>query len=200
MMPLIFSELASVYRPYEINNPAHPIAAANGQFLLITQEAYVAVGGHRAVGRSVLEDVELATNVKRSRRGIWFRYAPDALATRMYRGLDDMMEGWAKNLALLFPHALKLAAWRLLDIILLLLPLALWMDPYLILWQRAAILLIWARTLWRFYSRVARSNFSPVDVAVSPLALPLFIYLLIRSWYLHHVLRRVRWKGRSYPA
>ncbi len=30
-----------------------------------------------------------------------------------------------------------------------------WLAP----WQRGVILLIWVRTLWRFYSRVARSNF-----------------------------------------
>ena len=49
--------------------------------------------------------------------GLRFRYAPDALSTRMYRGFGDMVEGWTKNLALLFPHALSLAAWRLLDIL-----------------------------------------------------------------------------------
>ena len=200
LMPLIFSELASVYRPHEVSDPAKSIAAANGQFLLVERAAYFAVGGHKAVGRSVLEDVDLAYNIKRSRRGIRFRYAPDALSTRMYRGFGDMVEGWTKNLALLFPHALTLAAWRLLDIVLLLLPLALWADPFLILWQKAAIVLIWVRTLWRFYSRVSRSNFGALDVAISPLALPLFLYLLLKSWYLHHVTRRVTWKGRSYGA
>jgi glycosyltransferase involved in cell wall biosynthesis len=200
LMPLIFSELASVYRSHEVNDPAKSLAAANGQFLLVEREAYVAVGGHRAVGRSVLEDVDLAYNIKRSRRGIRFRYAPDALSTRMYSGFGDMMEGWAKNLFLLFPHALTLAAWRVLDIILLLLPLAIWLDPFLIRWQAAAIILIWARTLYRFYSRVARSNFGALNVAISPLALPLFIYLLIKSWYLHKIVHRVTWKGRSYTS
>jgi len=200
LMPLIFSELASVYRPHEVSDPAKPIAAANGQFLLIERDAYFAVGGHRAVGRSVLEDVDLAYAIKRSRRGLRFRYAPDALSTRMYRGFADMVEGWSKNLALLFPHALTLAAWRTLDIVLLLLPIAIYADPFLILWQRTAIILIWVRTLWRFYSRVARAHFSALDTAISPLALPLFVYLLVKSWYLHKFIRRVTWKGRTYTG
>ena len=198
LMPLVFSELAAVYPPAQVNDPGRRVAAANGQFLLVEREAYFAVGGHRAVGRSVLEDVDLANHIKRSKRRIRFRYAPDALSTRMYRGFGDMVEGWSKNLVLLFPHALSLAAWRLLDIALLLLPLVLVPLRYLVWWQQAVILLIWLRTLFRFYGRVARSHFSRVDCALSAFALPLFIGLLIRSWMEHKVFHRITWKGRQY--
>lgn len=200
LMPLIFSELASVYPSAEVNDPAKRVAAANGQFLMAEREAYFAVGGHRMVGRSVLEDVDLAYNIKRSKRNLWFRYAPDALSTRMYRGFGDMFEGWTKNLVLLFPHALVLAAWRLLDIVLLLLPVLLFLYPHLVLWQQGAILVLWLRNLWRFYSRVARSNFSFFDCAISVFALPLFILLLVRSWMKHKIFHQVGWKGRVYSS
>ncbi len=198
LMPLIFSELVMVYPPAQVNDPATRIAAANGQFVLVEREAYFAVGGHRAVGRSVLEDVDLAWNVKRSKRTLRFRYAPDALATRMYVGFSDMVEGWSKNLAMLFPHALTLAAWRTLDVALLLLPLVLIPLSYLILWQKAVIVAIWLRTLFRFYARVAKSNFSAVDVAISPVALPLLIVLLLRSYLNHKLFHQIAWKGREY--
>jgi glycosyltransferase involved in cell wall biosynthesis len=202
LMPLVFSELASVYKMSDVNDPEKRIAAANGQFLMVEREAYFAAGGHRAVGRSVLEDVDLARNIKRAAtrnggRGIRFRYAPDALSTRMYEGFGDMVEGWTKNLALLFPHALQLAAWRTLDALLFLLPLTLWVFPYLVLWQKAAIVLVWVRTGIRFYRRVARSNFPLMDCAISPLGLPLFIALLLRSWMQHRMLHVVMWKGRE---
>jgi glycosyltransferase involved in cell wall biosynthesis len=198
LMPLVFSELTSVYPLAQVHDPKRPLAAANGQFLMVERGAYFAVGGHRAVGRSVLEDVELADLVKSSGRGLWFRYAPDALSTRMYFGFSDMVEGWTKNLALLFPHALTLAAWRLLDIALLLLPVILIPLSYLVWWQQVAIWLIWARTLLRFYRRVARSNFDAFDCAISVFALPLFIWLLVRSWMKHRWLHQVAWKGREY--
>jgi glycosyltransferase involved in cell wall biosynthesis len=199
VMPLVFSELASVYPPNQVNDPDRRLAAANGQFLLVESDAYFSVGGHRAVGMSVLEDVALARNIKRGRRVIRFRYAPEALSTRMYRSTADMIEGWTKNLALLFPRPIYLAAWRVLDLLLFvgLLVLALGM-PWLVSWQRTAILLLWARTLWRFYARVARSNFPVVDVASSILGIPLFVYLLLRSVMQHHVKKSVSWKGRSY--
>ena len=52
---------------------------------------------------NILEDVALARAVKRSGRKIRFRYAPDAVRTRMYRNYRQLRDGWTKNLALLFP-------------------------------------------------------------------------------------------------
>src|ERR1700676_1050254 len=49
IMPVIFAELAAAYRPSEVNDPASPAAAANGQYILISREAYDAVGGHATV-------------------------------------------------------------------------------------------------------------------------------------------------------
>lgn len=200
LMPLIFSELASVYPPAKVNDPDDRTAAANGQFLMVKREVYFAAGGHRAIGRSVLEDVALAATVKRARNNIRLRYAPDALSTRMYGGFGDMVEGWTKNLAVLFPHSLQLAFWRLLDVSLILLPVLLWLLPYLETWKRLAILALWIRSLVRFYQRVARAHFPVLDTAISPLGLPLLIYLLAASWIQHHVRHTVRWKGRSYRA
>lgn len=201
VMPLVFSELASVYRMAEINDPKRGIAAANGQFLMIERETYFALDGHRAVAGDVLEDVALARTVKQSRRIIRFRYAPDALSTRMYRTTRDMIEGWTKNLAVLFPRPIYLAGWRMLDLVLYFgLPLLAVAIPWLIAWQRWALMLVWVRTLWRFYSRVARSNFSAVDVCLSIAGVPLFIFLLVRSTLHHRMRRSVVWKGRNYPT
>ena len=198
LMPLIFSELASVYPPAKINDPNDRTAAANGQYLLAERESYFAVGGHKAIGRSVLEDVELAHRIKRARHSIRLRYAPDALSTRMYHGFGDMVEGWTKNLTLLFPHTLRLALWRLLDVFLLLLPVLIWLLPYLVTWQRIAIVALWARTLLRVYQRIARAHFPLLDSAIAPFALPLFVYLLLSSLVKHRILHTVSWKGREY--
>ena len=201
VMPLVFSELASVYPPKQVNDPAKRIAAANGQFLLVESESYFAVGGHRGVGLEVLEDVAIARRIKRSNRKIRFRYAPDALATRMYRTLPEMVEGWTKNLALLFPSPIYLALWRILDLALFLgIPAIAFSWPFLTSLQRGLLLLIWLRTLWRFYARVARSNFPALDCALAIAGVPLFVYLLVRSYVDHRIKKTVRWKGRSIPT
>ncbi len=200
LMPLIFSELALAYPPLKVSDPTSRLAAANGQFLLIRRDAYVKIGGHEAVADSILEDVDLANLVKRSKLGLRFRYAPDALSTHMYRTFGQMFEGWTKNLALLFGNCLALAAWRLLDMVLLtglpLLAVIMRNRPLAL----SALLLLWFRALWRFFARVAKSNFGAGDCALSVLGLPLFAVVLVRSWFDHTIRRRVAWKGREYPA
>jgi len=201
VMPLVFSELASVYPSKQVNDPVSSLAAANGQFILVERDAYFSVGGHRSIGKDILEDVALAHNIKRGPRIIRFRYAPEALSTRMYKTTSEMVEGWTKNLALLFPKPVALALWRILDLLLFLGLPALALGLYwLQSWQRSVILLLWIRTLWRFYSRVARSNFPWSDVAISILGVPFFAYLLVRSVIHHRIKRHVAWKGRRYDT
>lgn len=207
LMPLVFSELAMAYPPAKVSDPNQRIAAANGQFLLVEREAYRKIGGHVSVKDRVLEDVELAFLAKRRRVGLRLRYAADALSTRMYRTTGAMIEGWTKNLALLFNNALATAFWKVLDIVLLiglpLLTVRLWnarFSPHALEWLGAGwvLLLLWLRTLFRFYARVAKSNFPFVDCAISPLGLPLFAVLLYISWFKHRVVKQVSWKGRTY--
>ena len=209
LMPLVFCELALAYPPAKVSDPAQRIAAANGQFLLVEREAYRKLGGHASVAGEVLEDVELAVLAKRRRVGLRFRYADDIVSARMYRTTAAMVEGWTKNLKLLFDNALMLAIFRAVDIVLLFgLPVLAWelwtarLGAHGLEWMGAGwiLALLWLRTLFRFYRRVAKSNFSFLDCAISPLGLPLFVVLLYRSWFQHRILKRVSWKGRSYAA
>jgi glycosyltransferase involved in cell wall biosynthesis len=209
LMPLVFCELALAYPTAKVSDPVERIAAANGQFLLIEREAYRKLGGHVSVADKVLEDVQLAFLAKRRKIGLRFRYAEDALAARMYRTTGSMIEGWTKNLALLFNNALMLAAWRALDFVLLfglpVLTIELWNSRLAFKslgWLTAGwiLALLWMRTLVRFYARVAKSNFPLKDCAITPLGLPLFVGLLYRSWFQHRILKRVSWKGREYKS
>ncbi len=207
LMPLVFCELALAYPPAKVSDPVQRVAAANGQYLLVEREVYRRLGGHQAVKDKVLEDVELAFIAKRRKIGLWFRYAADAVSTRMYRSTGAMLEGWTKNLALLFDNALSLAMWRVLDCFLLfglpVLAFELWNAHFTarsLAWLGAGwvMVLLWLRNLVRFYARVAKSNFPFLDCAITPLGLPLFVFLLYRSWFQHKVLKQVSWKGRTY--
>lgn len=201
VMPLVFSELASVYPMKQVNDPENRLAAANGQFLLVERDAYFSVGGHRAVGPSVLEDVALARNIKRGPRVIRFRYAPEALSTRMYGTTPEMVEGWTKNLAVLMPRPIGLAIWRVLDVVLFFgLPLCAVLVPPKIPYQWLVFFLLWVRTVFRFYNRVARSHMATADVLVSIVGVPMFVYLLLRSVVHHRINKSVAWKGRSYKT
>jgi hypothetical protein len=58
--------------------------------------------------------------------------------------------------------------------------------------------LVWLRGLWGFFSRVSKSNFPLVDRVIALFGLPVFAWLLVRSFMAVRVSHRVVWKGRSY--
>jgi glycosyltransferase involved in cell wall biosynthesis len=190
-LPVVFAELARQYPPSIVSDPISPIAAANGQFILILREAYEAVGGHAAVAGDILEDVALARAVKRSARKIRFRYAPDAVRTRMYRNYRQLRDGWTKNLALLFPGPGRLAAKTL----------TLWIIPWVTLPLAFAHywwIVICVISLIYLVARVGRANFNRGTELLGALfGMPMFSYLLLRSKRAH-ARGIVPWKGRTY--
>lgn len=98
LIPYVYCRLARKFSFDEVNDPAKPAAAANGQFLLIRRDVYQAVGGHASVAREVLEDVALARRVKAAGHRIWFASGKGIVRVRMYRTFGAMWEGWKKNL------------------------------------------------------------------------------------------------------
>ena len=201
VMPVIFAELAATYRPSLVSDPASPVAAANGQYLLISREAYDAVGGHAAVGTSLLEDVALARRVKASGRKIFFRYGADVARTRMYRSFGQLQEGWTKNLALLFRSPVRLAVLRLTEFVLIagsviaaLSEGATGQTAPAIASGILALILITIQQ-----RRIRAAHFAEDANVLSLIALPLFSYLLWRSQRFHKV-GKVTWKGRSAHA
>jgi GT2 family glycosyltransferase len=101
IQPVVFGLLDQWYPLARVNDPAAPIAAANGIFILAARDAYEAAGGHRAVAGEILEDVALARRIKTGGGRIAFVDGADLVAARMYAGLAAIRRGWVKNLYLL---------------------------------------------------------------------------------------------------
>jgi hypothetical protein len=79
-------------------SPRPSLAAANGQFLVVTRSGYDRAGGHAAVRDEVLEDIALLRAVKRSGgRGVPVDGSRLA-ACRMYDGWPAVRDGYAKSL------------------------------------------------------------------------------------------------------
>ena len=199
VMPVIFAELAVTYRPRDICNPAMPAAAANGQYLLVSREAYDAVGGHAAIATEILEDVALARAVKGTGRKIVLLHGSGAVRTRMYRKFAQLREGWTKNLALLFPRPVRLAVLRGAEFLVILggalvsVEAALRSLPTLAALAAAITLVTYAL----FLKRIVRAHFSRKSNLLALFGLPLFSYLLLLSRLLYKR-GKIEWKGRSY--
>jgi epoxyqueuosine reductase len=180
-------------------------AIANGQFLLFRREAYESFGGHRAVKDEVVEDLALAQVVKREGYVLRIRRAHFDLATRMYRSLSHLVEGWSKNIVQgglqTFPRPLR----PLIAPLSLTTGVGLWLAPPLaLLLSSIGVLgpawLIWSAVvwgisvvLWIHFSR--RMGAPAVYGLLYPLGALIGTYIFLLSWSRG---RRVVWKGRSY--
>jgi glycosyltransferase involved in cell wall biosynthesis len=205
VLPVVFAELARQYPPSKVSDPSSAIVAANGQYILVKREAYDAVGGHAAIADSILEDVALARAVKKSGRRIRFRYAADAVRTRMYRNFRQLRDGWTKNLALLFPKPGQLA---IQHVVFFLASVGIgWTVLRLLLTGKAGLFLTMnpaqlsgASVLFLIYyliSFLRPAHFPWKANLLAPFGVPIFAYLLLRSMHAHRK-GSISWKGRVY--
>lgn len=72
-------------------------AAACGQFMLFTREAYRAAGGHEAVARSIVDDVELSKRVLEAGYSVEMFNGTGSVACRMYDSHAALFAGFRKN-------------------------------------------------------------------------------------------------------
>lgn len=180
-------------------------AIANGQYMLFTRIAYDAIGGHEAVKDEVVEDLVLAQRVKRAGLRLRIRGALDGLATRMYRSLGQLVEGWSKNIVLGGLRSLPPWLRPVMPPLSLAFGVALWIAPPLALLASlggvgGASLLLWSGTVsalsavtWALFTR--QMGAPAMYGLLYPLGAAMGAYIFTRAWARG---RRIEWKGRRY--
>ncbi len=198
LIPFIYLRLAQRFSFDEVNDLSSKAAAANGQFLMITREAYDAVGGHAAVHNSVLEDVALARRVKSAGFRIWFASGFGIVRVRMYRSFSAMWEGWKKNLFQLmggttgavFSEFESAFPWMILVILIIgmKLPVAMFAGVILLLLRQLS------------YGAALSRNHFPFKYIIYYLP-AVFMYAGV-LWASHesYAKGKVTWKGREYSV
>jgi cellulose synthase/poly-beta-1,6-N-acetylglucosamine synthase-like glycosyltransferase len=198
LIPFIYLRLAQRFSFDEVNDPSFKAAAANGQFLMITREAYDAVGGHAAIHNSVLEDVALAHRVKSAGFRIWFASGFGIVRVRMYRSFSAMWEGWKKNLFQLmggttgsvFAEFESAFPWMILVILIIgiKLPVAMFAGVILLLLRQIS------------YGMALSRNHFPFKYIIYYLP-AIFMYAGV-LWASHesYAKGKVTWKGREYSV
>jgi glycosyltransferase involved in cell wall biosynthesis len=208
VLPYVYCRLAREY-PYErVSNPDDPLAAANGQWLLISRSAYESLGGLAAVRGEVLDDVALARRAKQAGARIYFARGHDVASTRMYRRFGEMWEGWSKNLFPLFGRRRKAVAAALAEALIDLFTLtlvfvgagvaALAPASGLPLLGAALALMVWR--VRRYWGDLRRNHYPLPCTYYYLLGSLLFAALMLNSARLYRRGASVRWKGREYPV
>lgn len=177
------------------------LAIAYGPFILVTRDAYVASGGHRANPGSIVDDVQLARSVKATGGSIRLVDGTDLVETAWYRSVGDIWTGFAKNAYAALDHNPWLASATLLVLAPLLLSPVLRVAlgllegsvPGLAVWL--VLLMLANRALTSVYGRdpLWSTILHPVTVAFWAATLAWSIVLATTD-------REVLWKGRMVPT
>ena len=181
--------------------PIPALAIAAGQFMLFRKTAYAAIGGHRAVRRSVLDDVSLAQRVAKAGLPWSLVDGKTRISVRMYRSRKEVWDGLSKNLFAIFgcnlPFFCFVWAWLFW---------VAWEPPLLLVLRATRALSVPPETLIPAYLATGlgvllwlisdlRFRIPLFQAAVYPVTMLLMLFIAVRSmtW---HVLGRGTWKGR----
>ena len=145
------------------------------------------------------EDVALAQAYARAGRDIFLVHAVEFMATRMYKSLAEIIEGWSKNLALGVPLMLPpIAIVRRLAPYVMWLPVLAWVVPPIV-WAFTGSPVAAASTVFSLliWAEVYRREGAPLKyVLLYPLGAMMVAFIMLRSAWRGG--RRVEWRGRVY--
>jgi chlorobactene glucosyltransferase len=207
VMPQIWLLLGLRYHPDRVNRARRERdVIANGQFILVTREAYEAVGTHAVVRHEVAEDLALAQAFFRSGRRVFFAFAHSLMETRMYSSLAQIIEGWSKNVYLggrrSFPNEPLL---QFLVPVMLAIAFLFWLLPPVMLvvaWSaggtgQAALAATGLSAL--FWMLISHGMRIPILYGLGyPLGALVALYIAARSTWRGS--RLVEWRGRTYQV
>ena len=173
-----------------------------GPCMLCGRKEYFALGGHSMVKGEVLEEIALAARASRQGLPVTCYGGRGAISFRMYpNGFRDLVEGWSKGFgsgafAVQIPFLLLTIAWVTGCF-------RAWVDPLRVLLTpgmpgialAALVYILYALQVAWMLARIGR--FRWWTSAFFPIPLVFFALIMVRSLVLIHVLRRVKWRGRT---
>jgi chlorobactene glucosyltransferase len=108
LIPVLFWLAYSLF-PFPLMNAfsSIPLSFGNGQFMMFRRDAYLAVGGHRAIRNNVFDDMTLADRVRKSGIRTLVVDGSRFISCRMYAGLAEAFRGLCKNIFALFRRVLS---------------------------------------------------------------------------------------------
>lgn len=156
LLPAIYVYRDPKWMPGFLKKRMRPsFAAANGQCLAFKKKTYLEIGGHKSVKNKIVEDVELAKNIKAMGYKLRMFNGLDSIQCRMYRSEKEMFQGLRKNFLAGFSNSISLF------ILFALIHLVVFILPFITL----MVSLIMGYSILQFYS-----------------VIPVSIILLHRLW------------------
>ena len=176
-----------------VNDGLRATAAAAGGTMLVRRHALDRIGGIGAISGALIDDVALASRIKRGGR-IWLGHSELARSVRPYPDLASVWRMIARSAytQLRLSPSLLVLSTILMTLLFLLPPIATFGGSSI----GAAAWLVMAAT---FVPTLRRFRLSLAWLPLLPLTAAFYIAATIGSAWSHHAGRGAVWKSRAYP-
>lgn len=210
LQPIAGAILMISFPLHKSNNPASPVAFANGQYILIRRDLYDRIGTHEALKGFFLEDIAMAKAAKALKGPMMVVPSPTLYQTRMYKNFKEIWHGWSRIYYYIFEkHVVRLCLSILLIFVVSLMPvfcaigLAAWwivqgsLSNYAagIFGVAIAQLVIMRLTVFRYY---ALSGSNPYYSILNPIGCMIMIGILADSIRKIYSKKGMTWRGTTY--
>jgi chlorobactene glucosyltransferase len=179
------------------------LSATIGQFMLFRREAYLKIGGYKAVRHHAVDDLALGRRIKA--HGLRWRLVDGGqrIRCRMYHNFSQVYQGLSKNLFATFEYKIPqfLFVWLWLGFvfwgplaILVLVLVGLQFSPCSLILATIAVavaLFLWGITHWRFAFPLYLTLLYPITILLS-------VIIAFNSMVLT-LTNRATWKDRTLP-
>lgn len=172
--------------------------AACGQFMAFKRNAYEEIGGHAAVKNNIVEDVELAKNIKRAGFSMNMYHGKGAVSCRMYFSRMELWQGFRKNFFAGFNYnLLPFFLIGILHILVFILPIV--ALPFLLANSNLILLLCFIAIGTMFFQRFIIDlwfSWNPIYGLFHPLGVLWFQMMEAQVLLDYFRNKSPRWKGR----
>lgn len=171
--------------------------AANGVFMFFERRAYLEIGGHASVQTSIVEDVHLARQMKRSGGKVCLGNISNDVSCRMYERNSEVWEGFIKNIfsglgrSVMMVMVLSVFYGFFYVLPGVLLVYGLWMFQPLYVFPYLLIVLQRMLVDWKANQHLSLSFFMPLSAAALVIIMNASMWRWIRK-------KPYSWKGRQY--
>ncbi len=201
LLPLAYQQYFVGVDAQRIHRPSGP-ALANGQYFLIHREAYQQAGGHAANAASLIDDIALATRLKRMGTIPLACRGETLVSVHMYTNLREIIAGFGKNSYLFLRHSPSTGIQTAISTFLAASVGKLFWDAWCRRSWRRLIVALSAYVVQgvsiRSWSR--RFGVSTLYALLTPCAALAFLGIALNSMLRALTGRPLPWKGRSYRS
>ena len=191
IQPLLqWSWLSSVPLRFAERGKFPSMIIANGQFMIIKREAYIAAGGHKAIRGEVLDDLELARLLTKNGFKGGVADGSEVAACRMYQNASELTAGYTKSLWRAFGSPIGSFVTAIYLLVTGVLPFILALSGFRTAWI-AYFLVVISR-----YVSALRTRSTPSTALLHPLSIFALVLLIKLSWW-KKLTHQLVWRGRS---